>query len=104
MATTHPFRLPVPLKSSSTRALIPRNYFSSFAMAANARSCVGGDAERIDVESDVKVEDNNNDKEEKEDLCCRIDRQETLAADTMYWFLTTTTSLLLKKDEWRSVT
>ncbi|KAJ8464137.1 hypothetical protein OPV22_026689 [Ensete ventricosum] len=53
-------------------------------MAANARSCVGGDAERIDVESDVKVEDNNNDKEEKEDLCCRIDRQETLAADTMY--------------------
>ncbi|RWW08878.1 hypothetical protein GW17_00027665, partial [Ensete ventricosum] len=69
MATTlHgslPFRLPLPLKSSLTPALIPRNYFSSFAMAANATSSVGGNAERIEVESDVKVEDNNNDKKKK---------------------------------------
>ncbi|KAJ8513872.1 hypothetical protein OPV22_004306 [Ensete ventricosum] len=69
MATTlHgslPFRLPLPLKSSLTPALIPRNYFSSFAMAANATSSVGGNAERIEVEADVKVEDNNNDKKKK---------------------------------------
>ncbi|URD97642.1 NmrA-like family [Musa troglodytarum] len=69
MATTlHrslPFRLSLPLKSSLTPALIPRNYFSFSAMAANATSSAGDDAERIEVESDVKVEDNNNDKKKK---------------------------------------